>query len=189
MVWWKNSTVNKNLHCAQPDSIKWSEHLPIVLLGFRLTIKEGIEITAAEMVYGKTLRWPREFFTTPNQNATSTSNYASRLRQHIAKLSLTPTRVHSYVSYLLPNINVGEFIFVRPDTIKYSLQPNYNGTYKVFCYWLGHWAKTHFGRPCSPVQGSGWAFLGFSGSWLKPSEVDSEKPTLLKPPRWCPLRL
>lgn len=55
----------------------------------------------------------------------------TRLRQHMAKLPFTPTRVHSNVAYLPPNINVSVFVFVRRDTIKKSLQPNYDGPYKI----------------------------------------------------------
>ena len=116
---------------AQPDPTKWSEYLPIVLLGLRSMIKEDIKSTAAEMVYGTTLRLPGEFFTQPSQNATPTSSYVSRLRQHMAKLSFTPTRVHSNLAYLPLNINVCKFVFVRRDTIKKSLQPNHHGPYNV----------------------------------------------------------
>ena len=38
---------------------------------------------------------------------------------------------HRHVYILSPNINVREFVFVRWDTIKKSLQPNYEGPYKV----------------------------------------------------------
>ena len=83
------------------------------------------------MVYGTTLRLPGEIFSQPSQNATPTSSYVSRLRQHMAKHSFTPMRVHSNVAYLLTNINVSEFVFVRQGTIKKSLQPNYDARYKV----------------------------------------------------------
>ena len=117
---------------AQPDPTKWIKYLPIVLLGLWSTIKEDIKSTAAEMVYGTALRLPGEFFTQPSQNATPMSSYVSRLRQHMAKLSFISTLVHSNVAYLRPNINVSEFVFLRRDTIKKSLQSNYDGPYKVF---------------------------------------------------------
>lgn len=41
--------------------------LPLVLLGIRTALKEDIASTAAEMVYGTTLRLPGEFFTPLNQ--------------------------------------------------------------------------------------------------------------------------
>ena len=64
----------KTALAAQPDATRWNEYLLIVLLGFRSTIKEDIKSTAVEMVYGTTLRLAGEFFTQPNQKATSTSN-------------------------------------------------------------------------------------------------------------------
>ena len=45
----------------QPDL--WTDVLPLVLLGIRTALKEDISATAAEMVYGTTLRLPGEFFT------------------------------------------------------------------------------------------------------------------------------
>ena len=43
-------------------SERWSEILPTVLLGIRSCIKDGLEGTAAEMVYGAPLKLPGEFF-------------------------------------------------------------------------------------------------------------------------------
>ena len=41
--------------CANPD---WIYHLPWVLLGIRTTPKEGLHVSAAEMVYGQALVVP-----------------------------------------------------------------------------------------------------------------------------------
>lgn len=55
----------------------WADDLPVVLLGIRATLKEGLSCTAAEMVYGTTLHLPGDFFTTPVfEDATS---FVSRL--------------------------------------------------------------------------------------------------------------
>ena len=115
----------------QPDTTKWSEYLLIVLLRLlRSTIKEDIKSDTVEMAYGTTLRLPGESFIQPNQKATSISNYVSRLRQLMAKLSFTLTFVHSNLTYLPLIINVSGFVFVCRETIKKSLQPNYQGPYK-----------------------------------------------------------
>ena len=57
---------------SQPDPTQWTEALPIVLLSIRTALKEDLHCTAAEMVYGTTLRLPGEFFdlTPTNQLAT-----------------------------------------------------------------------------------------------------------------------
>ena len=45
------------------DTVRWTEVLPLVLLGIRTTLKPDINCTAAEMVYGASLRIPGEFVT------------------------------------------------------------------------------------------------------------------------------
>jgi len=41
---------------------KWVDALPIVLIGLRTCYKEDIHVSIAKLLYGKTLRIPREFF-------------------------------------------------------------------------------------------------------------------------------
>ena len=43
---------------SQPDTTRWAEALPLVLLGIRTTYKQDVMCTAAELVYGTTLRLP-----------------------------------------------------------------------------------------------------------------------------------
>ena len=51
---------------AQPNPHSWMDALPLVLLGIQTSLKEDISATAAETVYGTTLRLPGEF-STPHQ--------------------------------------------------------------------------------------------------------------------------
>ena len=67
------------------DTRNWVVLLPIVLLGIRTAIKEGLIATAAEMVYDTSIRLPAEFFVPTKQQANS--EYASRL---------TPVRIDSW---------------------------------------------------------------------------------------------
>ena len=48
---------------AQPNPDAWMTTQPIILLGIRTALKQDLNATAAEMVYGITLRLPGEFFT------------------------------------------------------------------------------------------------------------------------------
>ena len=41
------------------------------------------------------------------------------------------------------------------------------------------WARMHFGRPCWSVHGSSWMSLGSGGNRLRPSDMDSGKPTFM----------
>ena len=48
-----------------PDPSSWFEYLPLILLGIHTSIKEDLQASAAEMVYGTTLWLPGEFFRHP----------------------------------------------------------------------------------------------------------------------------
>ena len=52
-----------SLKCL-PDPTHWTKAIPLILLGIRTAIKQDLKCTAAEMVYGTTLRLPGEFFHT-----------------------------------------------------------------------------------------------------------------------------
>lgn len=54
-------TIKAALKCL--DTTNWSRELPLLMLGMRSTYKEDIQASPAEMVYGKTLRLPADFFT------------------------------------------------------------------------------------------------------------------------------
>ena len=46
-----------SLKCSS-NSIKWTDSLPLVLLGICTAVKDDIQCTTAELVYGTTLRLP-----------------------------------------------------------------------------------------------------------------------------------
>ena len=47
---------------AKMNQSNWLEHLLLVLLGLRTTVKDDLKCSSAEMVYGTTLRLPGQFF-------------------------------------------------------------------------------------------------------------------------------
>ena len=76
-----NSCVCFERQQAQPDTSNWSENIPVVLLGIRTVPKEDLHCTAAELVYGTTLRLPGEFFDSSCLTATlDPASYVARLK-------------------------------------------------------------------------------------------------------------
>ena len=71
-----------------PDPTHWT-NLPLVLLGICTTIKQDLKCTAAELVYGTTLRLPGEFFTSTTNHLDSIS-YATQLKTFMQQLNLKP---------------------------------------------------------------------------------------------------
>ncbi|XP_055929760.1 uncharacterized protein LOC129960375 [Argiope bruennichi] len=58
---------------------KWTEILPIVLLGLRSALKEDINAPCAQLVYGTTLRLPSDLVTSGPINQTINTTYVNNL--------------------------------------------------------------------------------------------------------------
>ncbi|XP_068627034.1 uncharacterized protein [Battus philenor] len=109
----------------------WSEALPLVLLGIRTAWKEDIKASAAELVYGETLRLPGEFFV-PDKASPDVTDFVSRLRLHMARPSPEPASRHGKKTFYVPkDLATAEFVFLRQDAARRSLEPPYTGPYKV----------------------------------------------------------
>ena len=63
---------------CHPQPTHWMDTLPMVRLGVRTALKEDLYCTAAEMVYGTTLRLPGDFFVPTPASSTldDPTNYA-----------------------------------------------------------------------------------------------------------------
>ncbi|GFR24143.1 hypothetical protein TNCT_186611 [Trichonephila clavata] len=86
-------------------STRWT--LPFVLLGLRSGIKYGIDITAAELVYGTTTHLPREFFQDTGTN--NVSEFVQQLNQNMYNFKHIPTSLHG-----------SKTVFVRTELSKYT---------------------------------------------------------------------
>ena len=68
---------------AQPNPDDWMTTLPLVLLGIRTVLKQDLNSTAAEMVYGTTLCLPGEFFIPPpTTSLPNPSEFLNNLKTH-----------------------------------------------------------------------------------------------------------
>lgn len=116
---------------GHPQQQRWTEALPLVLLGIRTSLKEDIGCTTAELVYGTTLRLPGAFFSAQPIN-NDQSGYVADLRNRMSSLKATPPRP-------LPESTVdvsralqdATHVFIRQDAVRKPLQPPYKGPYKV----------------------------------------------------------
>ena len=127
--WHRTLKTSLMSRCTGPD---WIHHLPWVLLGLRTTPKEGINISAAEMVFGQPLVVPGEFFpcyTNPT-DPTHTDLQAARwaARQFTPCLPTHPTHRDTYIPKSLQSTN---YVFVRQDLVKPALSPPYRGPYRI----------------------------------------------------------
>lgn len=115
---------------AHEDPSRWSEQLPLTLLGIRSTIKEDLSCSPAELVFGTTLRLPGQFITAERTDV-DPSDYISRLRSHMASCTLTPTRAKQGSTHVPRDLFSCSHVFVRVDSVRKPLQQPYKGPYKV----------------------------------------------------------
>ncbi|GFW71895.1 transposon Tf2-6 polyprotein [Trichonephila clavipes] len=114
------------------ENSKWSEIIPIVLLGMRSTVKKDINATCAELVYGTTLRLPSDLFSTDMITTTCNQTYVSFLREKMRALQPTPTSAHSNSSMFVPTkLKSCSHVFLRIDSVQPPLSQNYTGPHKV----------------------------------------------------------
>ena len=118
---------------AQPDPTKWTEALPLILLGIRTALKTDLQCNTAKLVYGTTLRLPGEFFNPESSTAlTDPADYVTRLKLIMSKLKATPVRKQSpRKPYVCHELSSATHVYVRRDGVKKPLQQPYDGPYKV----------------------------------------------------------
>ncbi len=113
-----------------PTPEHWTTSLPLVLLGIRTAFKEDLHCTAAELVYGTTLRLPGEFFTS-SHDLSEPSTYVSTLKSCMQRLQATPPRQAQRSVYINPALSTCSRVFIRHDAVRKPLQQPYDGPYKV----------------------------------------------------------
>ena len=117
---------------VSPHPDHWTDMLPLVLLGIRTALKEDISCTAAELVYGTSLRLPGEFFVPASDSSVDPASYVARLKSTMGVLRSTPTRQPTLPRGRVDNsLESATHVFVRHHAIKKPLQPPYDGPYQV----------------------------------------------------------
>ncbi|GFX98980.1 transposon Ty3-G Gag-Pol polyprotein [Trichonephila clavipes] len=114
------------------NHIQWTELLPIVLLGMRSALKDDINATCAQLVYGTTLRLLSDLVTSDSINQTANSTYVTSLIQTMRSLNPVSTAQHGTQNiYINPSLKTCSHIFLRSDKVNPPLTPPYTGPHLV----------------------------------------------------------
>ena len=132
---------------AQPTPDAWMDSLPLILLGIRTALKEDISSTAAEMVYGTTLRLPGEFFTpSPTTSLPDPVDFISKLKQHFKHVHPISPRPTQRTSHISDRLSTATHVFIRHDGVRKPLQPPYDGPFQVISRTDKHFTVALNGR-------------------------------------------
>lgn len=108
----------------------WVTHLPLILLGIRSSWREAPNASAAELLYGTTLRLPGEFFS-PSPHV-PTSDDLLQLQNIMRNVGPVPSKEkkvqHPYIPKALSHCS---HVYLRIDAHKTPLQRPYSGPHKV----------------------------------------------------------
>lgn len=119
------------LMCQQTAA--WTEILPTVLLGLRTSFKEDLNASAAELLFGTSLRIPGEFLTDlTNESPVNPQIFIEKFREHIRAIRPQQTAIHAkHRIFRLKDLYTCTHVFLRNDTVKRPLEPPYSGPHQV----------------------------------------------------------
>lgn len=120
-------TMKAGLRCRGQN---WIEDLPIVLMGIRSALNEN-ENSPAELVFGRGLRLPGEFYAS-HDPPTDESEFARVLRKRVRHLRPISTgRKNTSLVYLPKDLQTCSKVFVRVDRVRQPLEAPYDGPFEV----------------------------------------------------------
>ncbi|GFY73084.1 retrovirus-related Pol polyprotein from transposon 412 [Trichonephila inaurata madagascariensis] len=125
--WSAHTGLSKPLSWLMPLHIR--HVLPFVLLGLRSVIKEDINATAAELVYGTTIRLPSDFFQDTGMN--NVAEFVQQLKQTMHTFKPVPTSSPGRKTvFVHPELSQCTHVFLH-DALRKPLQSPYDGPFDV----------------------------------------------------------
>lgn len=121
----------KSALTARLNQPNWTQEIPVVLLGLRAVPKNNTDISAAQALYGKTLRLPGEMLEESKTN--SASSYENVITEAINKLRASEKNINRQQKNIFVNDHLYKctHVFIRNDGYKKPLTPTYDGPHRV----------------------------------------------------------
>lgn len=111
---------------------RWTEILPVILLGIRAAWKDDLKCSSAEMVYGEPLKIPGEFLNFSQNRTIEPSAFVAQLRDHMNRLRPQPASRHCNRPVFVHNdLKTSTHVFLRKDALRGALEAPYTGPHRV----------------------------------------------------------
>lgn len=108
----------------------WAPAIPLIVLGLRNTVKEDLQATPADLVFGEKLQLPGGFFQKTDEQPTS--DFVKQLQQQFQQIRVTTTQHHRNAPEFIPkDLTKCEWIFLRQDAVRRPFQQPYVGPFQV----------------------------------------------------------
>lgn len=111
---------------------RWSDVLPVVLLGIRAAYRVDLGTSVAELVYGEKVRLPTEFFSNRKENNTEPVEVVNQLREHFRDVRPVAGSRHGQKKiFVFKDLSTASHVFVRVDAARSPLDNPYEGPFPV----------------------------------------------------------
>ncbi|GBO21922.1 Pro-Pol polyprotein [Araneus ventricosus] len=125
--------LNHEFKLLAHENEKWSELIPIILLGIRTAVKEDLQSSCSELVYGTTQRLPCDMIDV-SDTPPCDIEFITDLRHRMQQLNPVATSAHCTDRfYIHPSLKSSSHIFLRVDRVQPPLRQSYTGSHKVLC--------------------------------------------------------
>ncbi|GFT05918.1 transposon Tf2-11 polyprotein [Trichonephila clavipes] len=113
------------------ESSRWTDVLPIVLLGIRSAVKEDLKASCAELVHGTTLRLPSDMLNV-SIIPPCDEEFITSLRNIMRHLNPVATSTHGHSAHFVhPALSSCTHVFLRIDKVSPPLTQPYTGPHEV----------------------------------------------------------
>ena len=125
----QHRTIKSALKCHLLKHNSWVDALPLVLLGIRAAVKEDLNCSSAQLVYGSAIVLPGEIMSTSPK--IPQNEFVAKLQDIIRSIKPTATAYHGEKSsFVSPHIKTAPYVLLSNFNNSFP-KPNYSGPYKV----------------------------------------------------------
>ena len=129
----------ENVHRRLKDALRmqtyperWYHNLPVVMMSLHATMKEDLDCSPAELVFGQDLRLPCEFRPVNQLDFSQRNTVVQKLKEFIQDLKPVPPKAHPEVqTYLDKHLQHCKKVLVRNDAVHTPLANRFRGPFEV----------------------------------------------------------